>query len=79
MDGVVALTADLLGTHFFHLEVAKVIASSSNSGRRVDLKSSFHALLAIKLFKLSALDSLSDFFGSDLTVLLASDGGFRAL
>ncbi len=78
MDRVVDLMADLMGTHFLDFEVAKVILSSSTLGGGVDLKSSFRAL-AIISFRLSALDSASDSFGSDLMVLLASVGSFITL
>ncbi len=78
MDGVVDLTADLMGTHFLDFEVAKVIASLSTLGGGVDLQSSFRALTIIS-FRLSALDSISDSFGSDLMVLLASVGSFITL
>ena len=67
-----------MGTHFFDLEVAKVIASSSTSGGRVDLNNSFRALSIIS-FRLSALDSVSNSFGSNLTVLPSSVGSFITL
>ncbi len=78
MDRVVDLMADLMGTHFLDFEVAKVITLPSTSGGGVNLKSSFRAL-AIISFRLSALDSISDSFGSDLTVLLASIGSIITL
>jgi hypothetical protein len=78
VDVVVALTMDLMGTHFLDLAVAKVIASSSTSGGGINLKSTFRALPIIS-FKLSALDSVSNSFRSDLMVLLASDGSFITL
>jgi hypothetical protein len=67
-----------MGTYFLDFEVAKVIALLSTLGRGVDLKSSLHALTIIS-FRLSALDSVSDYFGSDLMVLLASVGSFITL
>jgi hypothetical protein len=67
-----------MGTHFLDFEVAKVIASSSTLSRGVNLKSSFCAL-AIISFRLSALDSVSYSFGSNLMVLLASVGSFITL
>jgi hypothetical protein len=78
VDRVVDLTADLMGTHFLDFEVAKVIVLLSISGRGVDLKISSRALTIIS-FRLSALDSLSNSFGSDLMVLLAPVGSFITL